>query len=201
MACGNTDNIEVELKFHLNTPVQIIDKLNIIAKKDRDKEYQKDTYYDAPHKNFLDADPVREWLRIREKIIMGGEEGENRVVNINYKDWHHTKTEREVFCDEFQTIVQDSKIMREILKRLGFTELVVVEKKRSTWIYKDVEIAIDEVIDLGFYAELEFKGGLSVEKAKEHLYTIAVEIGLRKGDQDFKGYPHILMAKQGLILD
>ncbi len=58
-------NIEVELKFPLLNPHELTKKLNAAAQKQKQGEYQKDTYYVPVHRNFTDKKPISEWLRVR----------------------------------------------------------------------------------------------------------------------------------------
>ena len=87
----------------------------------------------------------------------------------------------------------------DTIAKLDFKELVVLEKSRSSWNYKNVEISVDEVTGLGYFIELEAKNFNSIEEAKEHLYNILNELNIRIGEQHFKGYPHPLLEKKGLL--
>ncbi|MDP2946613.1 MAG: CYTH domain-containing protein, partial [Nanoarchaeota archaeon] len=83
---------------------------------------------------------------------------------------------------------------------LNFKELISVEKNRNVWNYKDTEIAIDEVKELGSFIEIEAKGNFTnIEEVKKHLYEILKEIGAEVGEQDFEGYPYLLLKKKGLL--
>ena len=53
-------NIEVELKFPLLNPHELTKKLNAAAQKQKQGEYQKDTYYVPVHRNFTDKKPISE---------------------------------------------------------------------------------------------------------------------------------------------
>lgn len=181
-------NTEVELTFPLLNTEELAVQLADLAKPQKQNQYQKDTYYVPAHRNFLKQIPISEWLRIRE--IQHG-------AILNYKFWHNQSNEQAVSCDEFETVVTDIEAMRNILRRLDFKEIVMVEKRRSTWMYKDVEIALDDVTGLGAFIEVEAKGDFpSIDAARDHLYAILKEIGAQTGPQDFRGYPHLLLEKQ-----
>ena len=67
--------------------------------------------------------------------------------------------------------------MKKIFGVLDIKPLVVVDKKRKIFMYKDIEIALDEVDELGRFIELEAKGEFaSIEDARAHLYKIAEEM-------------------------
>ncbi len=181
--------IEIELKFPLLNPKELIEKLNSFAKLKKTGDLQKDTYYLPPHRNFLDKKPVSEWLRLRESEKEG---------SLNYKKWHNEDGKNTVSCDEFETKIGDIEALQSIFGNLDFKSIIVVEKTRNIWEYKDAEIAIDEVKGLGFYIELEAKGDFeNIEEAKNYLYEVLKELGAEVGEQDFEGYPYKLLKKTG----
>lgn len=177
-------NVEVELTFLLP---DVEEAAKILSEFFEKKAHQKDTYYVPKHKNFLEQKPLLEWLRVRET-----ENG----CSFCYKKWH--KSEGAVSCDEFETKVDDVESLKSILENLDFKEIIVVEKDRRLYNYKNVEIALDEIKDLGFFIELESKGDFeSVDQAKEYLHKILEELKIKVGEQDFKGYPKRVLEKQG----
>ncbi|MFH0952658.1 MAG: class IV adenylate cyclase [Patescibacteria group bacterium] len=182
---------EIELTFPLKNPEELEEQLNDIAEfQDKDVK-QEDTYYIPPHHNFIKQNPIREWLRLRETV---------KGTVLNYKFWHNADDQKAVSCDEYETKLTDAEAIKEILKRLDFIPIIIVDKKRSTWLYQGVEIAIDEVTGLGFYIELEAKGEFkNIAEAKEHLYKVLKELKADVGEQDYKGYPHLLLEKEGLL--
>jgi adenylate cyclase class 2 len=183
-------SIEVELKYPLYNAEELRKNLNSIAKPEKEGDFQKDTYYVPSHRNFLDKKPVSEWLRIRES---------KKGNSLNYKNWHNNAGNA-VSCDELETGVEDIAALRKIFESLEIKEIVVVEKTRSSWSYKDAHIALDEVKGLGDYIEIEAKGDFkSIEDAKKHLYSVLGEIGAKTGEQDFEGYPLLLLRQKGLI--
>ena len=63
--------------------------------------------------------------------------------------------------------------------------------------YKDVEISIDQVEELGAFIELEITTHFDDPKvAKSYLYDIVKEIGAEVGEEDYRGYPFILLEKR-----
>jgi adenylate cyclase class 2 len=182
-------NIEIELKFKLENPTELQQKLQTMATLVKENEYQKDSYFVPSHRNFLDIKPISERLRVRT-----GEKGSS----INYKHWLYEGGQKAVSCDEFETKVEDIEAMTHILAALNFTPIIIVEKQRTTWHYKQTEIAIDTVSDLGTYIEIEAKGEFeSKEDAITYVYSIAKELEADLGEQDYRGYPYRLLEKSG----
>lgn len=191
MSAGALKDIEVELTFPLLNIDEVRKHLATIATLEKDGERQRDTYYNAPHRDFLKHSPIAEWLRVRET---------NYKHSITYKHWHNQNNLEAVSCDELESVITNPEGVKALLGRLDFPEVVVVEKVRTTFRYKDVEVALDSVTDLGPFIELEAKGEFpSIEVATEHLYAVLKEIGATVGPQDFVGYPHLLLHKKGLL--
>ncbi len=185
---GNLKNIEVELKFPLLNHGKLAQALNKIAKPEEVDVFQKDTYYVPKHRNFLENRPISEWLRIRET---------KQGASINYKNWHDAPGIKTISCDEFETGVDNASALKNIFNILDFKEVIIVEKIRNTWHYKDVFISIDDIKGLGNFIELEANGTFpSIQEAKDHLYKILKEINAKVGEQDYKGYPHRALEKK-----
>lgn len=134
--------IEIEAKFELLNVKELLKILERLEKDNNAKlvekdEMQKDTYFTPNDRNFLDKRPVAEWLRTRE---------EKGKYSITYKNWAKEDGENAKFkCREVETNVDDIEAIREIFDVLKVRELVVVEKIRTSYLYKDIIISIDTV--------------------------------------------------------
>ena len=181
------EEVEIELKFPLENAEELIEELKKIA--EVEEIYQKDTYFIPPHRDFLKQSPISEWFRIRET-----KEG----VNLNYKNWHNKEDSQAISCDEFETNFEDINALKKILQSLNFKEIIVVEKERNNWNHNNTIISIDRVTGLGDFIEVEADGEFeNIEKAKEHLHNILSELNAKVGEQIFKGYPHLVLEKEG----
>lgn len=56
--------------------------------------------------------------------------------------------------EEIETNVADAEAVREILERLGLRAVFRYQKYRETWVWRDVEIVIDET-PIGVFFEIE----------------------------------------------
>ena len=134
--------IEIEAKFELLNIKELFKILEELEKENNAKlvekdEIQKDTYFTPNDRNFLDKRPVAEWLRTRE---------EKGKYSITYKNWAKEDGENAKFkCREVEINVDDIEAIREIFDVLKAKELVVVEKTRTSYMYKDIIISIDTV--------------------------------------------------------
>lgn len=182
------NDTEIEVKFPLKNTEKIVDFLNNLAEKMEKKIVQIDTYFTPSHKNFLEPEYPFQWLRIRES---------EKGVMVNYKHFYPENKKNTDYCDEFEVGV-DGPVIKKILERLDFKKLVEVKKERNSWMYKDVEISIDNVEGLGDFIELEITTHFDNPKiAKEYLYRLTKEIGADVGEEDYRGYPFLLLEKKG----
>jgi predicted adenylyl cyclase CyaB len=179
-------DIEIEIKLPLLNPSEVRLFLNSHAKLISENVYQKDSYCVPQHRDFLAVQYPFEWLRLR--LSPQGS-------FITYKHYYPPNSEKTDYCDEFETKVDNLASMEKILKSIDIREMVVVEKKRTTWTLDDVEIVIDEVTGLGTFMELEAKRDFQdPQSGKRYLYKVLERLGAHVGDEDYRGYPYRIMA-------
>lgn len=183
--------IEIEAKFPLLNPDETIKKLNTVGKKTESNIIQNDTYYTPTHKNFLEAKPITEWLRIRKT---------NTDQTINYKNFSQNGKINKMSCKEIEVGIDDESGIKEILKGLDFKPIIIVEKTRNTWEYKNILISLDIVKNLGNYIELELKSNdfENEEESQNYITEIIEELNIKVGKQIFAGYPQLVMEKNEL---
>ncbi|MFF8769805.1 class IV adenylate cyclase [Kitasatospora sp. NPDC015120] len=179
--------IEVEQKFRLLSPVQELKNLlTNLGAAPGSPVRQVDTYYNAPHRDFLDNDVVSEWLRVRV---------EDGVASVNFKRFHPVASPVKTHCDEYESSVGDAEAVRRLLASLDFTELTVVDKTREEWHVDGIAVAFDSVAGLGEFVEFEFKGDADgVEQATARLEAFIAGLGVELGGRIRLGYPHMTLG-------
>ena len=183
-----SNNIEIELKFPLHNSKEVINFLNINANLQAKDVFQKDTYFIPQHRNFLEVTYPYEWLRLRES---------NKGFFINYKHFFPENVEKTDYCDEFETKIDNPEVIHKIFSHLNIEKAVVVEKNRSTWLFEEVEIAVDEVEGLGTFIELEATQNFADPKeGKEYLFKVLEKLNAQTGETDLRGYPFLLLEKK-----
>ena len=186
------DGIEVELKVMLEPreAESLARRLSEIGER-VDARHQVDDYYSPVTRSFLDAEFPFEWLSLRAR--------DGKSV-LNYKHFHPEGAEKHTHCDEWETEVDRPDELERILDALGISRVVRVEKRRTTYRLPGFEIALDEVVDLGDFIEIEAtidQGG--VDETREALLRLASDLGLRLEETDLRGYPYQLLARMGLV--
>lgn len=145
------------------------------------EERQRDEYFTPGHKDYLSVRPVNEWLRLREA---------DTGVSINYKDWSPV-----THCDEYETSLGDLEKGRLVLHAMGCRQIGVVEKVRKLWRWKDWDISIDRVTDLGEFVELEYSGEEDVEPQEviDAMIAFLKERDCGKVELNSTGYPFLIL--------
>jgi adenylate cyclase class 2 len=169
---------EVEVKFSISEPSRIREKLMKLGATYVDTVDQVDIYYQHPCKNFADTD---EALRLRENNSKSG-----KSIELTYKGpkrggWAKDRV-------EIVSRVVDSVEMQEILEMLGFKTVARLLKHREFYMIRGVEVSIDKVEGLGYFVEIEDKGG-----GLEAIREIASQLGL--GEPVPKTYLELYLEK------
>lgn len=176
------ENIEIEIQVKIEKEKPLLEFLQKNGAFQSEK-HQIDQYFSPAHRDFLSVRPVKEWLRLRDA---------SGRYSINYKNWHYDDTGKSHYCDEYESDIADIEKFRKILDALNFRPVVVVDKVRKIWTYKDWEIGIDSVKNLGEFVEIEYKGKgkkPNPEKITSEMTSFLKELGCGKIERNYVGYP------------
>ncbi|MBE1530368.1 class IV adenylate cyclase [Actinomadura algeriensis] len=190
---------EVERKFALPNPDAMRDRLTELGAPATGTSRQIDVYYNHPSRDFLEGDVVSEWLRVR----LDESEAGASVASINFKRWLPLGAAEATHADEYESVIADPQAVSRLLDALGFTEMVKVDKQRERRRLDTpsgtVEVALDEVEDLGGFAEFEYIGDGDLDQAGQAI-TDAVKAvttgGVSLGERDRRGYPYLLLDRE-----
>ena len=75
-----------------------------------------------------------------------------------------------------------------IFSALGYTEKVILKKKRKTYIWQNFEVVLDDVEDLGVFVEFELQGEGGKEKFSKVFDLLNSSIGVTTFKQFDRGY-------------
>ena len=190
-----TENIEIEVKYHLENTDELLAILHRTAEF-KYESHQIDEYFNPPHRDFLEQlcvdGHIDEWFRLR---------WESDKKTINYKHWHQDNGES-VYCDEYETGVDDIETVRNILLAVGFRPMITVDKTRTAFKMGDFEIAVDRLCENGDFIEIEYYGNVGNRENTDILAEIksfAGQIGAKLGERNRRGYPFVALDKLGLL--
>jgi adenylate cyclase class 2 len=180
--------LEVEQKYPVEDLAAIEAQLRGMGASIGREIEQADYYFNHPVRDFAATD---EALRIRR---VGNR---NRITFKGPKIEAESKTRQEIelpLGDGNQQAEQWS----ELLKALGFTAVAVVRKRRKeaklAWQDAQVEIALDQVDDVGRYVELELSAEVAdFEAARSRIAALAQALGL--SGQERRSYLELLLGR------
>ncbi|MBN2560084.1 MAG: class IV adenylate cyclase [Phycisphaerae bacterium] len=89
-------------------------------------------------------------LRVRSVRVM---EGPDQASTLTYKGPRTDSAFKS--RDEIEVEIGDTAAMAGILRALGYSESVVYEKRRESWMLGACRIELDELPELGVFAEVE----------------------------------------------
>lgn len=165
---------EIELKFIINKEIK-----NAILN-DNIENFEKisnfrvvDTYYTPNFKDFEINGETMECLRIRE---------DESGFTLTYKKIHRECDP--VYCDEYETKIEDAEQIEKILFSLGFSVQMKIDKIRETYRLNNLEFDFDTIENLGEHLEIELKDESSTV---EQIYDFVSKYGLTKNDVTYKG--------------
>ena len=178
--------VEVEMKFPVADFAPLERKLVAWGATKVKTRQEEDHYFNAPDRDFAQTD---EALRLR------------RVASSNFLTYKgpkldpqtKTRTEIEVPLAPGE---EAAEAMTQLLNHLGYRPVAVVLKERRVFQTKrqgfDLEICLDEVKDVGRFAELEILAPDDrLDQARKVLQTAAAELGLTASER--RSYLELLL--------
>ncbi len=176
--------IEIEAKAYADDLQDIEKKILSMGAKLAWQGEQKDTYYNHPSRDFATTD---EALRVREE--------ESRVI-LTYKGPKIDKLTKT--REEIKVKVENMASIKEILMKLGFKEVGVVKKHRKKYILDKFKICLDDVDNLGEFAEVEAlsypeKSNDDVRAQRDDILKVFDELGIKEMER--RSYLELLLAK------
>lgn len=179
--------LEIELKFPVADLLAVLAALQELGAAVQEEHEQADRYFNHPARDFAATD---EALRLRS------------VGEANYITYKGpridpgTKTRQEIEL----SLPSGSHTMarwRELLSALGFVHIADVHKRRRktclAWQGFQVEIALDQVAELGSFVELEILAPPEqLSQAQQAMRSLAERLGLAASER--RSYLELLLA-------
>ena len=181
-------SFEVEMKFPLNDTKHFVPLLRGVGAEETETQTQVDRYFNHPSRDFSETD---EALRLRSM-------GERNVITYKGPKLDTITKTREEIEVEFERGAEGVTHLSQVLTLLGFKESLTVHKTRRVfqldWQDREVEVLLDQVADLGQFAEIEtiaLEG--DQDAAKECVLSLAAKLGLK--DSERRSYLCMLIEK------
>ena len=186
-------NIEIERKYKINEEIfdkikKYFDDKRIVGK----VEKQNDIYFSPEHFPFFGGDIDNEALRIR--IL------DDKNV-LSYKKFYYATEEAPAHCDEHEMEIDDIDKMKMILSDLRINEAFTLKKERLIYNYEGIEVALDIVDNLGYFAELEIKNQDDIDGSSKVMNKLIKSFSITEDMRNYDGYSYLLFNKQNNQMD
>ena len=144
--------IEVESKFKISGDMTQSDLLAIL--KDQfiapiSSKRQIDTVFLLPKQVDTPIVPGSKIMRVRDVLNLETGELQRSLMTLKVEE------QAKLASDEYEFVVDDGNVARQMLTALGWQKVVTVDKIRLESKTEDYTICIDEVAGLGLFIELE----------------------------------------------
>ena len=135
---GRSEKYEIQIKLPVDNLDKIRKKLKDLNIEKSETKWQQDTYFEAPGWKLPKTD---ELMRIRQ---------EGKKYILTYKGPAKGKEIRIKPKIEFQV----NPDLKNVLEKIGYKKILQINKKREEYLFDEIEIALDEVENLGEFIEL-----------------------------------------------
>lgn len=180
--------------------VELYDTIDNIKEKFTDFEYLGlnqviDEYYYDPKRDVLKPNKdmqLNHCLRLRDK---------NNEYYITYKDDVFDK-EIWLYSNEYETKIENVDMLREIFDRLGLKKLLVINNKKEIYKYKDYEIVLENVEDLGLFMEVEYctEKDVDIKVIKSEIQEFINSLNIPVSEELNMGKPEMFLRKNSVIV-
>ena len=174
---------EVEIKAYLDDITSVETRLQQLDAIFQKTIHQSDTYFQHPIRNFAQTD---EALRIRIS------DNQSYLTYKGPKLDSSSKTR-----EELELKIHEPDKTSEILKKLGFSTVLIVKKTRKIYSMDDIIISLDDVDDLGYFIEfeLEVTDKEIIPSARDRLISLLNKLGIPKDKLERRSYLELRLLK------
>ena len=97
--------------------------------------------------------------------------------------------------EEHETKIENADQMEQTLILMGYQKSNVVQKRRKTCKYKEYEICLDVVENLGSFIEIEKMSNGDFEKIHNELFFLLMSLGIQAQNEIKRGYDLLMLEK------
>ncbi|HKO98330.1 MAG TPA: class IV adenylate cyclase [Pyrinomonadaceae bacterium] len=164
--------VEIEKKYRLTQRQrqQILSRLPAIGANREAEDFEENTLYTG------------ETIDVEQCVLRLRRVGGKGTLTYKERSRVHTDIKHQ---EEDETSVGDPEAMASILDALGFTPILIYEKRRETWKLGETEIVIDE-LPFGLFMEIE---------GDEHaIREVEGELAIKGLKSELSSYPRLTLT-------
>lgn len=170
---------EIEAKLKVDSLSEIERKLPELGAEFLAEQLQTDYHFDNANTTLTKTDRC---LRLRKQMV-----GKNESLFLTYKGAKERSNLKK--RQEIELEINDADSARKLLSALGYEQALIVEKRRRLWQLGDCEVALDQLVLLGDFVEIE---GPDEEK----IATVQKSLGLTDLPHIAESYASLVVKKQ-----
>ena len=181
--------------------VEVYDDILSIKNKFKKFDYKGlkntiDEYYYDPKRDTLKPDKdnqLSHCLRVRSK---------NNEYSITYKD-DVFDNGKWLYSNEYETEVEKIDMLKEIFNKLGLVKFIEINNSKETYTYKDYEIVLEDVKDLGLFMEVEHctNNDVDVKEIKRQIQSFINSLNLDVSEELNMGKPEMYIKKHNIKIE
>lgn len=126
----------------------------------------------------------------------------NNQVYLTYKNDHYENGHWQ-YSDEYEVSVSAADTLDSIIANLGLKELLTLQSEKHFFIYKDYEIVLENVRNLGTFLEVELKKEITENDVHSHkcaIQSFINSLDLHVSEELNCGKPELYLARNKIII-
>lgn len=162
---------EIEIKFRIDAPDALRERIAAFGGRFMARVAEHNRIFDTPDGRLLaggcalrvrDCRPLKTTAPASQHLAPGAP-----AATITFKGPRAPGPVKD--REEHETTVGDADTAAAILNELGFRERLCYEKRRETWRLDDCEVTLDELPQLGWFAEIEGPDAATIQALADRL--------------------------------
>ncbi|MCP4710580.1 MAG: class IV adenylate cyclase [Planctomycetes bacterium] len=139
-------HLEIEAKIKVENLDLYAQRLKLLGLHLKRQYTQRDYFFDRPDHSLTKADCG---LRLRVQS-----DAKHRQIMLTYKGPRHSDAAFKSRC-EIEFGVDDLNAAHDLIEALGYEVTIAFEKRRFQWLLDECSVCLDEVIEIGYFVEIE----------------------------------------------
>ena len=170
--------IEIEAKFKIadkTSRQRVLEILDNLFTAPVTQKHQIDTIFLLPEQVNTPIIPGSKIMRVRD--VLSPKTGELQKSLLTLK----VEGEVKLASEEYEFVVENGNMARQMLEAMGWQNVVTVDKLRSESVTEQYSVCVDEVAGLGVFIELEVLAddGVNASEIQATMHDFLYSLGLK----------------------
>ena len=151
--------------------------------------------------------------RVKETLSSFNYMGLNKVIDEYYYDPKRDTLKpskddvydnnKWLYSNEYETEVEKIDMLKEIFNKLGLVKFIEINNSKETYTYKDYEIVLEDVKDLGLFMEVEHctNNDVDVKEIKRQIQSFINSLNLDVSEELNMGKPEMYIKKHNIKIE